>query len=82
VLNEPGACEACEGTGFVGRVGIFEFLETDERVRDLIRARAPTQDVAAAAVRGGMRTMFADGLRKCLEGTTTLEEVCRVTEEW
>jgi general secretion pathway protein E len=82
VLNEPGACEACEGTGFVGRVGIFEFLETDERVRDLIRARAPTQDVTAAAVRAGMRTMFADGLRKCLEGTTTLEEVCRVTEEW
>ncbi|HEX8375380.1 MAG TPA: GspE/PulE family protein, partial [Geminicoccaceae bacterium] len=82
VLNEPGACEACEGTGFVGRVGIFEFLETDERVRDLIRARAPTQDVTAAAVQAGMRTMFSDGLRKCLEGTTTLEEVCRVTEEW
>ena len=82
MLNEPGACEACEGTGFVGRVGIFEFLETDERVRDLIRARAPTQDVTAAAVQAGMRTMFSDGLRKCLEGTTTLEEVCRVTEEW
>lgn len=78
----PAGCEDCDGTGFVGRVGIFEFLESDERVRELVRARAPTQDVAAAAQQAGMRTMYQDGLRKCLEGTTTLEEVCRVTEDW
>jgi general secretion pathway protein E len=81
-LYRPVGCEACEGTGFVGRVAIFEFLETDDRVRDLIRARAPTQEIQAAAIQAGMRTMFADGLRKCLAGTTTLEEVCRVTEDW
>jgi general secretion pathway protein E len=81
-LYRPVGCEACEGTGFVGRVAIFEFLETDDKVRELIRARAPTQDIQAAAIAAGMRTMFADGLRKCLAGSTTLEEVCRVTEDW
>ncbi len=81
-LYRPVGCEECEGTGFVGRVAILEFLETDEAVRDLIRDRAPTQAIQAAAVKAGMRTMFADGLQKCLAGTTTLEEVCRVTEDW
>lgn len=76
-------CEACEQVGFVGRIGIFEFLEVDERVRELIRSRASTQAVSEAAARAGMRTMFVDGLHKALAGTTTLEEVCSVTsEDW
>ena len=78
----PGECEACEGTGFTGRVAIFEFLEIGEAVRELVRGRAPTQAVASAAAAAGMRTMLHDGLSKCLEGITTLEEVCRVTEDW
>ena len=45
-------------------------------LRELVRNRAPTPDLQAAAVRAGMRTMFTDGLGKCLAGTTTLEEVC------
>ena len=69
--------------GFVGRVGIFEFLEVSEEVRELIRARASTQAVSQAAARAGMRTMYIDGLLKCLAGVTTLEEVCSVTsEDW
>lgn len=82
-LHHATGCEACEGVGFVGRVGIFEFLEVDERVRELVRARASTQAVAQAAAEAGMTTMYVDGLRKCLAGVTTLEEVCSVTsEDW
>jgi general secretion pathway protein E len=82
LYHAPG-CEACEEMGFVGRVGIFEFLEVDERVRELIRARAPTQAVAQAAAEKGMRTMYLDGLLKCRQGITTLEEVRGVTsEDW
>ncbi|MFO1071218.1 MAG: GspE/PulE family protein [Geminicoccaceae bacterium] len=82
-LFEAAGCEACEGLGYVGRVGIFELLEVNEPIRELIRARAPTQAVAQAAAENGMTTMYVDGLRKCLAGTTTLEEVCSVTsEEW
>ena len=82
LYHAPG-CEACEEMGFVGRVGIFEFLEVDERVRELIRARASTQAVAQAAAEKGMRTMYLDGLLKCRQGITTLEEVRGVTsEDW
>jgi general secretion pathway protein E len=82
-LHHPVGCEACEQVGFVGRVGIFEFLEIDETIRELIRGRASTQSVSEAAARAGMRTMYVDGLIKALAGTTTLEEVCSVTsEDW
>jgi general secretion pathway protein E len=82
-LWEAPGCEACESIGFVGRQGIFEFLEVDEPIRELIRARASTQAVAQTAMKAGMRTMYVDGLHKCLAGVTTLEEVCSVTsEDW
>ena len=82
-LFHAAGCEACEGLGYVGRLGIFELLEVNEPIRELIRARASTQAVAQAAAENGMTTMYVDGLRKCLAGTTTLEEVCSVTsEEW
>ncbi len=82
-LHEAPGCDACEGMGYVGRVGIFEFLEMSEPLRELIRARASTQAVAQLASEGGMRTMYVDGLLKCQAGITTLEEVCSVTsEDW
>ena len=83
VLYDAPGCDACEGMGFVGRVGIFELLEVNETIRELIRARASTQAVADAGARAGMRTMYVDGLHKCLAGVTTLEEVTSVTsEDW
>ncbi|MEK0083356.1 GspE/PulE family protein [Benzoatithermus flavus] len=82
-LFEAPGCEACENVGFVGRQGIFEFLEVDEPIRELIRSRASTQAVAQTAMKAGMRTMYVDGLYKCLAGITTLDEVCSVTsEDW
>src|SRR5262249_38335599 len=75
-------CAACAGMGFTGRIGIVEFLDSDEQQRELIRGRAPTQAVLARAIEAGMRTMYMDGLAKAAAGVTTLEEVCRVTEEW
>jgi general secretion pathway protein E len=82
ILHRARGCKECEGVGFVGRVGIFEFLEVTDGLRELIRGRAPTQAIVARAVEEGMRTMYVDGLHKCLAGITTLEEVCRVTEDW
>ena len=82
-LWEAPGCEACENMGLVGRVGIFELLEMTETIRELIRSRASTQAVAQVATDNGMRTMFVDGLLKCIAGVTTLEEVCSVTsEDW
>jgi general secretion pathway protein E len=80
-LFEEAGCPRCDGIGFVGRMGIFELLEVDDQVRELIRGRSPTQTILARALEAGMRTMAADGMARCLEGVTTLEEVLRVTEE-
>ncbi len=82
LLYRPGGCRACDGMGYVGRIGIFEFFDIDEEIRDGIRARSATQELLGLARRKGMATMFEDGAAKCLAGQTTLQDVCRVTEDW
>lgn len=82
ILYRAPGCSRCDGLGIVGRVGIFELLEVDDRIRALIRDRAPTQAIQAAAEAAGMRTMWQDGVAKALAGVTTLDEVRRVTEDW
>jgi len=71
-------CPQCSGTGFRGRLGAFELFEIDDRVRGMIMARQDAAAIRAAAIAGGMKTMFQDGLAKVLLGETTLEEVWRV----
>jgi general secretion pathway protein E len=82
MLHEAAGCDDCEGLGYVGRLGIFEFLEMTEELRDLTREKRGTQAIAAAARAGGMATMLQYGLRKCLAGDTTFAEVTRVAEDW
>lgn len=72
-------CEHCLGTGFTGRVGIFELLETNKEIHDLILAHAPTHQIQAAAKRSGSISMLDDGIAKVMDGTTTLAEVMRTT---
>lgn len=81
-LFRARGCPRCSGLGIVGRIGIFELLEVDDRIRELIRARASTQEVHEAAIAAGMQTMFEDGIGKALSGLTSLSEVARVTEDW
>jgi len=74
-------CAKCANSGFVGRIGIREVLEVDEKIRELIIARASAQEIKAAAVRAGMLTMFGDGITKASEGLTTIEEILRIVHE-
>ena len=71
-------CTQCQGSGFRGRIGVFEMFEVQEETRQLIMERRDGGAIRAAATAGGMRTMFEDGLAKMLLGETTLEEVYRV----
>jgi general secretion pathway protein E len=73
-------CEACNNTGFSGRVGIFEMMMMSDPVRRLTIARASANDIGRAAKADGMITMLEDGLSKVAAGITTFEEVRRVTE--
>jgi general secretion pathway protein E len=79
VLHRAVGCAACGGTGFSGRVGVFEVLALDEGLGRLILARADAGRLRAAANERGFRTMDEDGLAKAVAGVTTVEEILRVT---
>lgn len=72
-------CTACHGTGYHGRMGIFELFPVHDGIRALIYDNAPAARLRAQARRDGMRTMREDGIRKVLAGFTTIEEVVTVT---
>ena len=72
-------CRACRNTGFFGRQAIFEWMDTDEEIRQLILQRASTDQVRAAARKAGMRALAEDGWRLVAGGITTVEEVLSVT---
>ncbi|MFM8328312.1 MAG: GspE/PulE family protein [Pirellulaceae bacterium] len=76
----PKGCEACRGLGYRGRKGIYELLVTNDEVRQLATQRVPSHVIKEAAMRAGMQTLRMDGWRKVLDGTTTLDEVVRVTK--
>jgi general secretion pathway protein E len=78
-LWRPEGCSQCGQTGFQGRVGIFEFMELDDRMRREIVARADASTLRAVARERGMRSLKEDGWLKVASGQTTLEEVVRVT---
>jgi type II secretory ATPase GspE/PulE/Tfp pilus assembly ATPase PilB-like protein len=76
----PG-CERCSGSGFRGRVGIHELMEATSDVKILIKKNANSHDLARQAATDGMTTLKQDGIRKILDGITTIREVRRVCIE-
>jgi len=73
-------CRQCRGTGYRGRMGIFELFSANDEIRRRAGERAPTQVVKQAAIDAGMRTLRQDGWLKVRRGLTTIEEVLRVTK--
>ena len=78
-IFEPGKCERCGGTGYRGRVGVFEVLQVTEDVRHLINVQTDSVTLDKAAMQAGMTTMVEDGLAKCRAGMTSPAEILRVT---
>jgi general secretion pathway protein E len=74
-------CTQCRGTGYLGRTGIFEVIEVNERIRPLIADKADAEFIKRTAVADGMVTLRESAVRKMLEGETTFDEVIRVTGE-
>lgn len=73
-------CSACQGTGYKGRLGIFEMVEMNTRLRELAFRKAPTSELRAAAKAAGMRTLAEDGKIKVLKGISTVQEVASVAQ--
>jgi type IV pilus assembly protein PilB len=78
VMHGKG-CEQCRGTGYKGRMGIFEIFVLDDEVRHMINKRSSTLNLRQRARELGMRTLREDGIRKVLAGQTTAEEVISIT---
>jgi len=74
-------CGYCKNTGFHGRLGIFELMVIDDKIRKLISTKASSEEIRKAAQEAGMRTLREDGLARARTGITTLEEVMRVSIE-
>jgi type IV pilus assembly protein PilB len=73
-------CDKCRHTGYKGRLGIYEFLELDDDLRDMTTRNPQLTDLRKFAREKGMRTLQEDGLAKIAAGQTTIEEIMRVTE--
>ena len=74
----PTGCEHCNYLGYRGRMGIFEFLLVTDRIRQLLLEQASESELERVARSEGMRSLLEDGLQKCQEGLTSLDEVLRV----
>jgi type IV pilus assembly protein PilB len=75
---EPEGCVRCGGTGFRGRVGLYEVMMMSNELRALILRKASGDEIAAAAVDAGMRRLREDGLEKVRKGITSMSEMLRV----
>jgi len=75
-------CEICFGSGYTGRMGIFELMDLNDEIRRLIMRNEDAAEITAVARRNGMRNLREDGWLKVAQGVTTAEEVMRVTQEF
>lgn len=76
-----GGCDACNHTGYKGRMGIYEVLENTTDIQKLIVSNATSEVIEQQAIKNGMLTMQMDGFIKALRGQTSIEEILRVTRE-
>ena len=81
LLYRPKGCDQCDGSGYRGRLAILEFLEMSDAIRRLVMTHAQARQIEEQALLEGMHTMYEDGLRKAVNGLTTIEEVLRVTSD-
>ena len=79
VPNKGKGCEKCNGTGYKGRVGLYEVMEISDELRELILVGASALELRRKAVDEGMITLRSSGLRKVRDGVTTVDEVVRET---
>ncbi|MDT7906494.1 MAG: type II secretion system ATPase GspE [Candidatus Calescibacterium sp.] len=81
ILYKGRGCKECFGTGFKGRIGIFELFLIDDDIRELINSKADSMKLKIVGISKGMRTLREDGILKVIKGITTIQELARVIQE-
>jgi type IV pilus assembly protein PilB len=78
-IKKGKGCATCNNTGYKGRAGLYEVMEVDEEIKELILVGASSVELKKKAIEHGMLTLRRSGLMKVMAGVTTLEEVARET---
>jgi type IV pilus assembly protein PilB len=78
-LMKGAGCRTCNGTGYKGRVALYEVMRFTDPLKEMVLQGSSTAELKAAAIKGGMLTLRMSGITKVMEGMTTTEEVLRVT---
>jgi type II secretory ATPase GspE/PulE/Tfp pilus assembly ATPase PilB-like protein len=78
--EEPKVCEHCGGVGYHGRTGLFELLVLNDPIRELVRQGLNLDAIRQQAIKDGTILLQADGVRKVVEGQTSIEELLRVSK--
>ena len=81
MIFEPVGCQRCNGTGYYGRIGVYEIMEITPNLRGYIARRASTDTLREAAIDEGMLTLKQSVKRLVLDGTTSLTEMQRISVE-
>ena len=81
IIYEPVGCQRCNGTGYYGRIGVYEIMEITPTLRGYIARKAPTDTIREAAIQEGMLTLKQSVRRLVLDGTTTITEMQRISVE-
>lgn len=79
-LFDPVGCDKCSDSGYKGRISVLEVLKLDDDLDELIARHATMREIKEQATRSGFKTMADDGIRRILEGKTTIEELSRVVD--
>ena len=72
-------CSLCSGTGYKGRIALYEVMPMGDVIREAVLAGASSSDIKRAAIESGVTTLRMSGINKIAEGLTTVEEVLRIT---
>jgi len=77
-FRRGAGCEQCHQTGYLGRLPVSELLVVDEPFREAVLKKVPTSALEETAIKGGMRTLWQNGIERAITGQTTLDEIVRV----
>jgi type IV pilus assembly protein PilB len=78
-MYKGSGCRTCNGSGYKGRVALYEVMRFTDSLKEMVLQAASTAELKMAAIRGGMNTLRSSGIKKILDGVTTPEEIMRVT---
>jgi type IV pilus assembly protein PilB len=78
-VYEAAGCVKCNDTGYIGRIGVYEILETSARIREAIRKKWPTDAIGEIAESEGMKPLKLRAIELVFDGTTSVEELLRIS---